>query len=134
MIARIVRGCFEVAEEQRYFPRTVISVGLSQSVRTHNQLTYELAVVELVIRVVFRTPDNRSTQRPFKVLDRFHRYGVNHLLMKSRIAFGRRAAVLREQSFGVEIDRFIGDTRGIGVINFQILANRALLEFLPPYF
>ena len=96
VVARIVGGRVEIAEEQPNFLRAVIGIGLTQRVRMDGQLTYEFAVVEMVLGIAGGAPEHRSAQRLLDMADSLHRDRIDHLVVERWIAFGRLASVLRQ--------------------------------------
>ena len=76
-------------------------------------------------------PQYGPSQRGFKVLNGSHGDGIHHLLVKRRVAFSGRAAILGQQHGIFEIDRFVFDPRGVGVRDFQIFTDRSRLEPFP---
>ena len=101
VIAGIVCRSLEVAEQQRDVLRTIESVGLPQRVRPNGQLRCTKRWSSLCVPCIRRRPPkDRPAQGTLKVLDGLHAYGVDHLLVKLRVALRWRPAILREQAAG----------------------------------
>ena len=76
-----------------------------------------------------RRPQRAAAERLLEMADGRHRDGVDHLLVKLRIAFGRRPAVLRQQDLVVQVDRLVDLVRRrIDVDDLEILADRPGLQ------
>ena len=133
VIARIAGRRLEVSEQQRDLLRAVVGIRLPQRVRIDLQALAVAAVVGLVLRIVFGPPQHGPAERALENGNRGHRDCVNRLLMKRRIAFGGRTAVLAQQPRIVQIDRLVFDAGGVLVDHLQVLAVRSLLQIVFPF-
>ena len=132
VIAGIVGGSFEISEQQRDLLRAVKGIRLPQGVRVDLQALAVAAVVERILRIVFGAPQHGPAERALEERDGGHRDRVDRLLMKRRIAFGGRAAVLAQQPRIVQVHRIVLDAGGVLVDHLHILALRSGLQVLLP--
>ncbi len=137
VLALVVRQRRKVAEEQRDFLRRVVGIRLAQGVGINPQPPHEalffpqrrvfLAPPRLALR-----PEDRPPERALEVTDRGHRHGIDHLLMKPRIALGRRQPVLREHLRIVEVYRRVkARARRIDIDHLHELADRPRRQVFP---
>jgi len=111
--------------------------------RVHSKAADEL-VFPLAFRIVSRchltwSPQGDSAERLLETFDGRHCDRIDHLLMKLRIPFRRREAVLRQQIWIVQIDWWIhNSTSRIDINYFDVFAYRSNIEtpgfriLLPP--
>ena len=137
MEARIGRGCGKVAQEQRLFLRAVIGVGFTQCMGINTQALHVgfgyfpccLPTLAITFNGIVRCPESKATQRMLEVADCRHRYRVDHLLVKLRIAFGWCQPILGQQIGLIEVNRRVEAFTGrVEIDHFQVLANRAGLQ------
>ena len=128
----------KITKEQRDLLGAVIGIVGSQRVgidpQARNLIAFRGAgAVRFQLRAGTRCPQRLAPQRRFEMADRGHRHGIDHLLMKLRIAFGGRPAVLRQQFGFVQVDRVVKPVRcRIDVDHLDVFANRSRLQvFLP---
>ena len=95
---------------------------------------YALAWARLSANYDTRDPRARTAaQRALEVLNRFHRYRVNHLLMEARIGFRGPQSGLGQHIGMVQIHWRVTAARGwIHVDHLQVLAGRAGLQVIRP--
>ena len=126
----ITAVCREIAEQQRLLVRAVIGVVGSQRVRIDAQARHFIGLEPLVaapdgVFAVVGRPQRAAAERPLEMADRGHGDGINHLLVKLRIALRRRQTTLGEKGLVVQVDRVIDPVRGrIDIHDFEIFANR----------
>ena len=120
----------EIAEQQRLLVGAVVGVVGAQRVRIDAQARHFIGLDPLVaapagVLAIVRRPQCAAAERPLEMADRGHGDGIDHLLVKLRIALRRRQTILGEQGLVVEVDRIIDPVRGrIDIHDFEIFANR----------
>ena len=126
----------EVTEQQRPFVAAVVRVGHPQRVgvdaKPRDVLLFPRRGLASDVPV---RPHRLATQRALEPVDRGHHDRVDHLLVKLRVAFRRRQAVLREHFRVVEVDRgVVAGARRVEVHDLDVFAARPGFEVLPRHF
>jgi len=141
----------EVAKEDRPFLRRVVGVpgaeGMRVEAETLDKLIAQIAdlfpgfypgsflsepgILAGRIPGAQGRPEEGATQGIFKVPDRLHGDGIDHLLMELRVAFGAGKTIAGEEVGMVQVDREIGAIGGgVDIHDFEVFAHGSGLQIL----
>ena len=129
-------GGGEVAEQEGDLVGIVIGVGVAQRVRMDAE-PLDVVVAPLPGAAVrrrrrphqARPPHHPPSQRAFEVADRLHRHGVDELLVKLRVAFAGRQALLRGDLLARQVHRLVpAAARRIEVDDFDVFTDRSRIH------
>lgn len=124
----------EVSEQDPVCVRTVVGVRLAQGVREQIKTARSSPRHRRRAFAPFQAPPMYpASERVFESLQGIARDRIDHLLVKARIAFGRRQAASDQQPMIVQIDRLIERlVRTVVIDHGETIAYRTWLDVFVP--